>query len=341
MAGRRMISENVCTSKKLTKVSAEAERLWFRLLTRVDDNGNFHGGAAEVRGACLPCFDVTLAQTESWLKELNDVRGQGEEDPHGLIAFYEVHGERFAHFIGFEKHQTLRKDRTMSIKFPLHPENMVLVGDTAQENDEELEKPRDFSGLPSVSPVVTVLTPTGMSGDIPRYGVSKDKVSKDKRSEDKSNTDSTSFSSMPTAQDRKSMRILYGRMSGGKHIGGKQFDIDLDKACEKYSFDIIMICLSKWLESRKGNPKAFTYSYPLRWFFSDELPMMAEIEQTLLDDVEDQKRADTEAAEQRAHSEQVQAESIERQTQETVKFLTSQPPAIIGEGSVEDFLAGE
>src|SRR5258708_3653539 len=103
MAGKRMVYENMCDSVKFSKVSAEAERLWTRMLTKTDDNGNLNADPALVRGHCLPKFDVTLAQVSGWLLELENV---------GLITCYEAKDERFLHFTGFEVYQKLRTDIT-------------------------------------------------------------------------------------------------------------------------------------------------------------------------------------------------------------------------------------
>lgn len=340
MAGRRMIAENVCTSKKLAKVSAGAERLWFRLLTRVDDNGNFHGGPSEVRGMCLPCFDVTLAETEAWLAELDNVRGQDAEDPYGLIAFYEVRGERYIHFIGFEKHQKLRSDRSMSVKFPLHPEAMVLgevhVPEVEAEEEQEAESGNVSSNVTTPPRVSVLRVTTGIPLVSPRYGVSKAKVSEEKLSEVNSSIQRPS--SFPSAADRKQLRLLYGRMSGGKHIGGKQLDVDLDKACEKFGFDTVIKCLGKWLEARQGNPKAFTYTYPLRWFFSDDLATMAELEQAMDDDRADEERKKEHAASAKKREEAAIQASIARQVAENQKMWNNTP--VRSEESIEDFLGG-
>jgi len=123
MAGRRMLSDNICTSKKIAKISFGAECLWYRLLTKVDDNGNFHGDVATIRGHCMPLLDVALTQIEEWLQELANVRGNGE--PTGLIAFYDFSGERYIHFVGFELFQTFRPDRALVVRFPKHPVQMA------------------------------------------------------------------------------------------------------------------------------------------------------------------------------------------------------------------------
>ena len=54
MAGKRMIHANICESRKLSTISLAAETLYYRLLTRVDDDGNFTAEARIVLGQCAP-----------------------------------------------------------------------------------------------------------------------------------------------------------------------------------------------------------------------------------------------------------------------------------------------
>lgn len=69
------------TSERMAGVSAEAERLFVRLLMKADDFGRFEGAAKLIRSLCFPAFDdpPRLADVESWINELENA---------GLVARY-------------------------------------------------------------------------------------------------------------------------------------------------------------------------------------------------------------------------------------------------------------
>lgn len=111
-----MIHENVCESRKVNSISFEAEALWFRILTRVDDNGNYYRDARRVFPAImLEKRGCTEELVEKWLRELIRI---------GLVAEFEADEREYLHVVDFEKYQDLRQDGFASIKYPIHPSNL-------------------------------------------------------------------------------------------------------------------------------------------------------------------------------------------------------------------------
>lgn len=101
----RIIREGVTTSEPLSAVSFEAECLFFRLLVVADDFGAFDGRTVIVRAKTMPLRDVSVAQTESWLRELAE---------QGLVVRYEVGGKPFLAIPKFKQ-----RTRAGSAKYPL------------------------------------------------------------------------------------------------------------------------------------------------------------------------------------------------------------------------------
>ena len=132
---------------------------------------------------------------------------------------------------------------------------------------------------------------------------------------------------------RRFKELIHHNLSGDKRTQN-----DYLKFAEQYGGNVLLECLTDW--AQKSGEWASTIKYPIMAFWK-ALPEYAETALDIIEEEKNQARKNEQVAEQRAHSEQIQAESIERQTAETVKFLTSQPPTTTGEGSVEDFLAGE
>lgn len=90
-------------SKKMSALSAEAERLFTRLIMKADDFGRFHADADMIRSLCFPrSSDVTVKQIEKWLSEIVP-----------LIKVYEVEGSKYLEILDFG--QKLRITRS---KYP-------------------------------------------------------------------------------------------------------------------------------------------------------------------------------------------------------------------------------
>ncbi len=89
-------------------LSANAERLFTRLIMRADDFGRFHCEPRLVKANCFPLAeDITSADVGPWLSELAD---------RGLIVVYEVEGRKFLAIANYG--QRLKDSRA---KFPTLP----------------------------------------------------------------------------------------------------------------------------------------------------------------------------------------------------------------------------
>lgn len=104
----RIVKESIRTSDTLAEVSAEAERLFWRLVVSADDFGRFDARLNTILGQCLTPFigKVTTEQINGWLSELHRVR---------LIEMYEVEGQPYLSLTKWIKHQ---RPRAKSSKFP-------------------------------------------------------------------------------------------------------------------------------------------------------------------------------------------------------------------------------
>lgn len=69
--GPRAIYPDACTSRSLSSVSAESERLFWRLISQADDQGRLEGDVLVLRSLCVPLLaKATTALVERWLGEL-------------------------------------------------------------------------------------------------------------------------------------------------------------------------------------------------------------------------------------------------------------------------------
>lgn len=103
----RLIKETICTSEKINSLSDFGFRLWTCLVTYVDDYGRGDGRAAIIKGRCFPLLDrITVRDISEGLQELAD---------NGCILLYEVEGEKYLCFPSWDKHQTIRNQKS---KYP-------------------------------------------------------------------------------------------------------------------------------------------------------------------------------------------------------------------------------
>lgn len=108
----RIIKESACTSETLAEISADAERLFWRIVVQADDYGCFDGRPQTVLGKCLTAFigRVSLNEIGAWLDELEQA---------GLIRRYTVDDRPYIHISNWAKHQ--RPPRAAKPKWPLPP----------------------------------------------------------------------------------------------------------------------------------------------------------------------------------------------------------------------------
>jgi hypothetical protein len=92
-----LVRDNVCESKKLDAVSDGAQALWFRLLTKADDYGNYYADPQFIKTGCFPLKPkMRLDRISNLIEELVSV---------GLLIPYEADGRKLFHITKFEDHQ--------------------------------------------------------------------------------------------------------------------------------------------------------------------------------------------------------------------------------------------
>ena len=156
----RTIKESICSSDSLASVSAEAERLWWRLVVRADDFGCYEARTNVIIGTCLTSMmdNITTDQVHRWLREL----ASGDKP---MIELYEAHGKPYLHLVNWDDHQ---QRRAKNPKYPLPPslasrcKQMQADSDngerthaiaTLTENESEIENENDALSLTPLPPV--------------------------------------------------------------------------------------------------------------------------------------------------------------------------------------------
>lgn len=120
---RRFIGDSILASETLARLSAGAERLFYRLIVLADDFGRYHSGARYVRSVAMPLIDVSTVTVGTYLAELEEV---------GAICRYEVDGHGFLHFQKWHRYQYLRAKTS---KYP--PCSNVTCAQTCSETETD------------------------------------------------------------------------------------------------------------------------------------------------------------------------------------------------------------
>ena len=104
----RIIWEKCRTSPTLANISADAERLFWRLMTTADDFGRFEGETDVIRAACFPkqLDQYSHKKVDQFLAELVQ---------EGAVALYTANGRRYGHFLQWGEYQRTRAEKS---KYP-------------------------------------------------------------------------------------------------------------------------------------------------------------------------------------------------------------------------------
>jgi hypothetical protein len=108
----RILRASICTSETLASLSAEAERLFLRLIVSADDYGRFDGRPAIVRAHCFPLLLDRISEDDvvAWLDELVAA---------DLVQLYQVGGKPYLALTTWSRHQ--RPPRAAYSRYPEPP----------------------------------------------------------------------------------------------------------------------------------------------------------------------------------------------------------------------------
>ena len=132
---------------------------------------------------------------------------------------------------------------------------------------------------------------------------------------------------------RRFKELIHHNLSGDKRTQN-----DYLKFAEQYGGNVLLECLTDW--AQKSGEWASTIKYPIMAFWK-ALPEYAETALDIIEEEKNQARKNEQVAEQRARSEQIQAESIERQTAEINAILSATSLDPETECKLEDIMAEE
>lgn len=152
----RIIHDKCRKSLSLNALSAEAERLFWRLTTAADDYGRFDADPRVLLGECFP-YKIEIfksAQVEKWRDELTVACG--EEAP--LVRLYSMKGRVYGYFVKWTEYQRDRskEKNPPKPKFPAPedgmPVDVSIIAKTVSTPPEPAAGPAPKKMPPSLSP---------------------------------------------------------------------------------------------------------------------------------------------------------------------------------------------
>lgn len=116
-------------SKKINKLSAQQEVLFYRIMMKADDYGNFEADPTMINSLCFPRKEgIRTSDISAWLKEILAT---------GLIRYYEANGDHYLHIVNFGQ----RLDRAKR-KFPEEPKSFHDNDSLADSTELKAESKR-------------------------------------------------------------------------------------------------------------------------------------------------------------------------------------------------------
>lgn len=158
---RRFIAESCRSSPTLVKLTAESERLLWRLLTVADDFGRFEACGEVVKAACFQRNGDTIktADVRKCVQMLADVN---------ILKLYEKDERQYGQFVAWEKFQG--KPRAQHSKYPDPVDCVQMRADATQARADVLvsvsEKSSSSSSSYRDNPKKDSLSPLKVEGKV-------------------------------------------------------------------------------------------------------------------------------------------------------------------------------
>ena len=131
---QRILSDTILGSKKLARLTAEAEVMFYRLLVVVDNMGRADADPMLLRSACFPLrtHEIEVRNVEEWLSSL---------EAHGLIVRYANGPDTCLQIVKWGDYQRLRFKVS---KFPAPPDDLLQSAASRRELQQVAAIRRDL-----------------------------------------------------------------------------------------------------------------------------------------------------------------------------------------------------
>lgn len=150
----RSIHYDAFKSSKLARLSAEAERLWWRIQCLCDDDGRSEDDPDVICGFVFPKRrDITPEHVDAWLDELAE---------QGLIRRYEANDQRYFAVAQWHEYQHPRRPQTSKIPAPPSEPVRPRPSSSRQVVQEGLGEEKEMRGAEGESEGEPQRNPAGL-----------------------------------------------------------------------------------------------------------------------------------------------------------------------------------
>ncbi len=151
----RILKESITTSDTIDCLSAEEERLFYRLLVKCDDYGRFDARPLVILGQCFPLKIGKIGNKtiQRWLSKLEQV---------GLLRLYVAEDRPYLQMKTFSKHQQVRATKS---RYPGPPDRGCnqLISTDGDELQPNADSPYSESESESESKYIGTAAPSSSS----------------------------------------------------------------------------------------------------------------------------------------------------------------------------------
>lgn len=153
MIRRRMINPSIWQDPSFNGVCIEARLLFIGMLSNADDDGYLRADAGSLKRTVFGFDAFTREEVGAWLDQLSSFRS---------MHFYEIDGEKYAHFVKWKRYQLLRDDRRVPSEHPVCVKCVSSGQPTAAEGKGREVKESKVKGREE-SGVAGATTPKGLA----------------------------------------------------------------------------------------------------------------------------------------------------------------------------------
>lgn len=121
---RRLVSSEIFFNDKVAELPTEGKLLFIGMITNADDEGRLKGSPKFLKARIFPYDNIEVDSIKTFRDKCHRL---------GLIQCYEVDGFEYIRLVGWDEHQSLRKDRKKVSTIPLPLVNQLSTN--CQPND--------------------------------------------------------------------------------------------------------------------------------------------------------------------------------------------------------------
>jgi len=121
---RRLVTSEIWRNEKFGQLDDLGRLLFIGMITNADDDGRLKGSAIYLKATIFPYDNKDINEIRSCINKCHK---------QGLIYLYSINGSEYIQLMGWQEHQSIRKDRYQPSRIPL-PDNHLTTDGASLDN---------------------------------------------------------------------------------------------------------------------------------------------------------------------------------------------------------------